>query len=313
MKTIQVVFRGNRKQARTAILKVYNDMVNGVGKHKLRLASNVAASFFKTVHDDFVGLSQGKPMHGEKWEPNRPRTLAYSKGNPNERMGIGQMPYNLPGGPLGNRQGLGRGHGTGMLSEKQLTAWWFTYWIRKKDYLKSGKDHATAKERAAMDAYGHLRKNGGYDTLLSFYGKRPHKILVESGDLMNSFVPSVEPSTSLQSYRKKKNQVFDVGVRSIRAGTSIRYAKYHHNSDGTFTSKGIKVVGGVSSKRRGRSGASMQVSDTSQVGEGEELGLPRRRLWPDKRLPQEWKEGISKGVTMAVEGSITRLQKGMIE
>jgi hypothetical protein len=139
MRTITIRFRGNREQARAAIVQMVKDFSRAADHSiaKRRLGANVSAMFYRLVSESFHNLSTTRRDHNMNvgWEPCSKETMAYSRGTTIDRAGGGFQPTNEPGGPAAyGAYGIA---GQGELTMSEIELWW--KWYRRLLSTKIGK------------------------------------------------------------------------------------------------------------------------------------------------------------------------------
>ncbi len=186
------------------------------------------------IAENFDNLGTGKGgVNGETWARNSPEYLAYGKGPASSRRGTGQMPNNRPGGPRDNANKLGRGPGTGMLSQAQLRQWWSVYMAKRAQYYARGYPVGTAKAFAAQDAWADAKKSGA-TTKLEAFGHKQDQVLVDRGNLRRSIQPGTLAENEVEaSYTPPDGkQIYDSQPTRLVIGTRVPYAAFHHFGKG---------------------------------------------------------------------------------
>lgn len=187
-----------------------------------RISAAMAHEFFKLVTESYKAkASGGRGEDGIQWRRNKRRYVAYGKGTKGSRAGRGQMPNNRLGGPGGEREGLGRGRGTGELDAATLREWWSKYLPERNRLLGLGMGMKLAKARAAQFAYSKLV---GYETKLETMGDRKVKIGVSRGALQKS----LEPGSKWATKPQRPNQILQTGGGRLVVGTKCKHAQYFH-------------------------------------------------------------------------------------
>lgn len=150
------------------------------------------------IKDAFVTKSRGgTDESGLSWPPLSPKTIAYSRRHP-------RVP------PAKQRAAF---RPSWMLTDKQRERWWYLYRI---GLARSKGD----KNKAAQYAWAAIKREGA-KTLLSEYGNTKVDILRDTGLLLNSLSPGINPGSI-------ENQVFRANPGEVIIGTNRKGAKAHH-------------------------------------------------------------------------------------
>ncbi len=225
-----VHFRGSRAQLRAVIAKAAaiasgagGDAGEAQGQMQLRLGLTALANIKKAFVTKAAG---GTDEAGLSWPKLAKSTVAYSRRHPG-------VPLNVKGSQ--NRAGFAP---SWMLTAKQRTRWWQLMRI-------------VGPARAWI-----ILKAEGAKTLIGVYGDAPAQILRDTGLLLNSLSPGVDPGATAPSTPPAvEDQVFKVGRGEVIVGTNRKHARAHH--EGTAR-------------------------------------IPQRRLWPDPATwPQSWWEDLA--------------------
>lgn len=150
------------------------------------------------IKDAFITKSRGgTDESGLNWPKLAKSTIAYSRRH--------------PGVPPAKQRAAFRP--SWMITEKQRTRWWYLYRI---GLARSKGD----KNKAAAYAWATSKREGA-KTLLGVYGNTQVEILRDTGLLLNSLSPGVNPGSV-------ENQVFDVRPGECIVGTNRKHAASHH-------------------------------------------------------------------------------------
>lgn len=191
------------------------DASNAVNAFKVRIGLQ-ALSLIKQA---FITKAKGGTDEaGDSWPQLAKSTIAYSRRHPGVLWpGKKRAPYRP----------------SWMLTEAQRKRWW----------------ELNAKHGAAI-AWTIIKEEGG-KTLIGEYGDTPVQTLRDTGLLLNSLSPGIQPDAAGSSPPNVPQQVFQVTSDAVIIGTNRKHAVSHHQ--------------GIPGK------------------------LPQRRLWPEPmRWPSSW-------------------------
>lgn len=151
------------------------------------------------IKDAFITKARGGiDEAGDSWPKLSPKTIAYSRRH--------------PGVPPAKQRAAFRP--SWMITTKQRERWWYLY---RMGLARSKGD----KNKAAAYAWATIKREGA-KTLLGVYGNTQVEILRDTGLLLNSLSPGVNPGSV-------ENQIFDVKPGECIIGTNRKHAASHHH------------------------------------------------------------------------------------
>jgi hypothetical protein len=221
-----------RRQVRTVLSKLPAIATGSVGGSTMLMRSllvRIGLTALAHIRDAFVVKARGGTDEtGLKWKPLSPYTIAYRRRHP----GLPKKRSRLT-------------HPSWMLKEKERKRWWKLY-SRFLAMYKGDKSHAAAHAWFIL-------KEEGAQTILSVYGNTRVEILRDTGLLLNSLTPGIDPIVGIapSTPPRTPHQVFRLGQGEVVIGTNRKWCGTHH---------------------RGVPGR-----------------IPKRPLWPDpKKWPSSW-------------------------
>lgn len=151
------------------------------------------------IKDAFVVKARGgTDASGLSWPPLKKSTIAYSRRH--------------PGVPSPKQRAAFRP--SWMLTEKQKARWWAIYRIQLARFKGD-------KAAASRNAWAVLKREGA-KTLIGVYGDTKVEILRDTGLLLNSLSPGVNPGSV-------EHQIFQATPGEVIIGTNRKGASAHHN------------------------------------------------------------------------------------
>ncbi len=180
--------RVSRAAVRQAIARIPQES-RGAAANVILTRCGLAA--LGRIRQAFITKARGGTDEaGDSWKPLSPKTIAYSRrGRSKTEKGRESRPSQA-------------------LNTQQQERWWDLY--RQGLAIYKGD-----KGSAAKRAWGILKKEGA-TTLFDKYGHRQVEILRDTGLLLNSLSPG------------NAGNILHVGNGNVVVGTSVKYAKYHH-------------------------------------------------------------------------------------
>lgn len=232
MATITIVTTASREEITRVIRELPGTLAGrnvDVGGIARDFRAALGWQFFSMVSLSFETKSRGGVDDaGDSWPRNSAAYLAYGKGPKSSRMGSGQSPMNLPGGPKAHGGRKGRGAGTGMLTKKQLRQWWFIY-ASVLGVLAQSMPIQEAKSRAAAVAWVNAKRRGA-KTLLDKFGNRRDQVLVDKGDLRTSL--QIGERVEMEYKPASDQQLYEAEPSRVVVGSRNPNAVRHHRGEG---------------------------------------------------------------------------------
>lgn len=190
--------QASRGAVRQAVLRIPQEMRGGTPAAQATLV-RVGMVVLGRIKQAYVTKSRGGTDEaGDRWEPLKPATIAYSRTRSRGRGGRTQGERDRPSRP------------SRALNTRQQQRWWDVY--RQGLVIYDGD-----KGRAAARAWLILKEEGAV-TLFDKYGSRTVEILRDTGVLFNSLSPGLAPGS-----------VFRPGPGEVIIGTNVPYAAAHHH------------------------------------------------------------------------------------
>lgn len=163
------------------------------------MQTRIGLTLLSHIKDAFITKARGgTDESGLSWPPLKKSTIAYSRRH--------------PGVPPAKQRAAFRP--SWMLTEKQRERWWTLY---RMGLARTRGD----KNKAAAYAWAAIKREGA-KTLLGVYGNTSVEILRDTGLLLNSLSPGVNPGSV-------DHQIFDVTPGECIVGTNRKGAAAHHN------------------------------------------------------------------------------------
>jgi hypothetical protein len=207
----RIYFRGSRSNAKAVI----GQAVASLGGRSSRYATFAASihtviglAALSDIKLDFIRKSQGETgQDGVKWKPLSPKTLAYGRRAPKGK-------------------GFAPGGKDGLLTSDQLKRWNQVFGTRLAR-LAMSMPIGQAKATAAKIAWAVVKEEGGR-TKIEAYASRPHEILKDTAELLNSLSPGQIGDDGVNlTAAKVQSQVFEVSPGRVIVGTNVHYAAVH--------------------------------------------------------------------------------------
>jgi hypothetical protein len=254
-------FRGSREDAKqlvTEFVRTLGGSGSAVAGYARGVFLAIGFAALSDIQADYVRKARGETGEdGVKWPRLSPKTLAYSR-----RFGPGEKSQ------LKKAAGLGRANNKrGLLTAAQNKRWKQIYGTRLARFAAS-MPMGAARAKAAQIAWETLKKEGA-KTKLEVYGNRPHEVLRDTGNLLNSLsMGELSGEGAGANYSPPPDQKFQPLADGVIIGTNVPYAGTHQHGD---------------AKR----------------------GIPARPFLPADAIPQVWRERWS-GVGILAIGSALR-------
>lgn len=184
------------------------------------MRARVGFATLQLIKLDFEEKGRGRTgSDGTTWPALSKQYLAY------QRPVVGRKPPRAGKKAPGGKDGF--------LTNKQLKEWRQIYARQLARFARSMELEA-AKGRAAAYAWKVMKAKGARTKLEVFGNRRvgvDYQTLVDTGTLRNSLTPGQlnERGPAATYSPNDSEQVFREGPASVVVGTSVKYAKYHHD------------------------------------------------------------------------------------
>jgi hypothetical protein len=208
-----IYFRGTRAELLDKVNDFASIIATGSPNEPIAMGflNSIGMAALSSIYDAYITKADGGTDEmGITWPPLSPKTLAYGRrAGPNDP----QLPNVNPLRPS--------------LTAAQDLRWRRVFYYMWQRFLLSMED-GPAKRRAAAVAWNTVKSEGA-TTKLELYGSRPHKILRDTGVLLNSLSPG---TLTFDTYNPTNpDQVFRVEQGQVIIGSNVAYAATHNYGD----------------------------------------------------------------------------------
>ena len=208
-----IYVRGSRAEARRVIVAALNQ--RGSESAKVMMVRMGLAALANIKRAFVVKARGGTDDCGLSWPPLKKSTIAYSRRHP----GVPKSSIRANFAPSWS------------LTKKQRERWWALYRSFLGKAPMGAAYHAKGAQRgsgwAAARAWQVLKAEGAR-TLMMRFGDTQVEILRDTGLLLNSLSPGIDPESASSNPPLIENQVFRVGDGEVIIGTNRKWAGLHH-------------------------------------------------------------------------------------